>query len=105
MRKIWSRTIERDIFITAAHIPGILNAEVDQQSRKSELKIEWKLHESIFSYIKKYLDFYPSVNLFTSRIKAQLIQFLAYRPDLKAEVMNGFCFSSHNLSFYCLPCF
>ena len=30
VRKIWSRIIERDIFITAAHIPGILNVEADQ---------------------------------------------------------------------------
>ena len=43
MIKKWRKygvDIERDIVITAAHIPGILNAEADQQSRKSELKIE-----------------------------------------------------------------
>ena len=43
--------IERDIFITAAHIPGILNEEADQESRKSELRTEWRLHEFIFGYI------------------------------------------------------
>ena len=55
--------IERDIFITAAHTPGILNVEEDQESSKSELRTEWKLHESIFGYIEKYLDFYPSDDL------------------------------------------
>ena len=63
VRKIWSWAIERDIFITAAHITGILNLEADQESRKSELRTEWKLHEFIFGYIQKYLDFYPSVDL------------------------------------------
>ena len=63
VRKICSWAIERDIFITAAHITGILNLEADQESRKSELRTEWKLHESIFAYIQKYLDFYPSVDL------------------------------------------
>ena len=72
VRKIWSCVIERDIFITAAHIPSILNVEVDQESRKPELRTEWRLHESIFNYIKKYLDFCPSVDLFTSKINAQL---------------------------------
>ena len=78
VRRIWSWGIERYIFITAAHIPGILNLEADQESRKSELRTEWKLHESVFGYIKKYLDFYPSVGLFASRINAQLPRFIAY---------------------------
>ena len=38
--RIWSWVIERDIFITAAHIPGILNLEADQGSSKSELRAE-----------------------------------------------------------------
>ena len=81
VRRIWSWAIERDIFITAAHIPGILNVEADQESRKPELRTEWKLHESIFNYIKKYLDFCPSVDLFASKINAQLPRFFAYRPE------------------------
>ena len=44
VRRIWSWAIERDIFITAAHIPGIINVEADQELRKSELRTEWKLH-------------------------------------------------------------
>ena len=51
VRRIWSWTIERDIFITAAHIPAILNVEADQESRKSDLRTAWTLHESIFDYI------------------------------------------------------
>ena len=31
VQKIWSWTIERDIFITAANIPGIFNVEADQE--------------------------------------------------------------------------
>ena len=56
VRRIWS-------FNTAAHIPSILNLEADQESRKLELRIEWKLDEFIFGYIQKYLDFYSSVDL------------------------------------------
>ena len=37
---IWIWAIEGDIFITAAHIPGILNAEADQESRKSEIRTD-----------------------------------------------------------------
>ena len=98
VRKIWIRAIERDIFITAVHIPGILNVEADQETRKS-------VHESVFGYIQKYLNFYPSVDLLASRINAQLTWFFAYRWDPKAEVINAFCVSWHNFSFYCFPPF
>ena len=105
VRRIWSWTNEREIFITAAHIPGILRVGADQESRKSELRTEWKLQESIFGYIEKYFNFYLSVDLFASRINAQLSQFFAYRPDPTAEVINTFCVPWHNLSFYCFPPF
>ena len=72
VKRMWSWAIERDIFITVPHIPGILNVEADQESRKSELRTERKLHKSIFGYIQKYLDFYLSVDLFTSGINDQL---------------------------------
>ena len=82
VRRIWSWVIERDTFITAAHIPGVFNEYADKESRKSELRTECKLHESSFGYIQKYLDFYPSVDLFASRTNAQLPQFffLSTRP-------------------------
>ena len=72
VKRIWSWAIKRDSFITAPHIPSILNVEADQESRKSELRTEGKLHKSIFGYIQKYLDFYPLVDLFTSGINDQL---------------------------------
>ena len=105
LTKIWSWAIEKDVVITAAHISGILNVEADQESKKSKLSTEWKLHESVYAYIQKYLDFYPLVDLFASRINAQLPRVFAYRPDPKPEVIYAFCVSWHNLSFYCFPPF
>ena len=93
-------SIEKDIFNYAAHIPAILNVETHQESRKSVLRTEWKLHGSVVNYIKKYLDFYSLVDLFTSRINAQFSRFVAYRPDPKAKVTNAFSVSWNNLLFY-----
>ena len=64
-----------------------------KQQGISKLRTEWKLHEFIFGYIQKYLDFYPSVGLFASRINSKILRFFAYRPDPKAEVINAFCVS------------
>lgn len=53
------------------------------------------------SHIQKYLDFYPSVDFLTSRVKCPNPSIFPYRPDQKAEVINAFCISWHNLPFYC----
>ena len=45
---MWSWAIERYSFITAAHVPGTLNVEANQEQRRSQLRTEWKLHESIY---------------------------------------------------------
>ena len=95
----------KDNFTDAAHIPAILNVGIDQESRKWDLRTEWKLHESIFDYIKKYLEFYSSVDLFTSRINAQFPQFIAYRPDPKAKVTNAFWFMAQFVILLFCPAF
>ena len=41
----------RNNFITAAHIPGILNVEADAESRNSETRTEWKSNEALFGSI------------------------------------------------------
>ena len=51
VRRIWSSYICSYFVHGAAHIPGILNIEADQESRQLELRTEWKLHEPIFGYI------------------------------------------------------
>ena len=61
---------------------------------------------NLFSDIlKKHLDFCPSVDLFASRVNVQLPLFIAFQSESKAEVINAFCVSWHNLSFYSFPPF
>ena len=43
--------------------------------------------------------------MFASTINAQLPRFFPYRQNPKAEVINAFCVSWHNLSFYCFRLF
>lgn len=105
VREIWDWAIEKDIFLTAAHIPGVLNVEADMESRNSELRTEWKLHESIFKSVQLYFDFFPTIDLFASRLNTQLPRFFSYRPDPEAEVINAFCVLWTNIKFYCFPPF
>ena len=40
VRKIWDLAIERNNFLTATRIPGILNVEADAESRGAERRTE-----------------------------------------------------------------
>ena len=46
--KIWSWCKVRGIWITIAHIAGVLNSEADEGSRKFNDNIEWSLDPSLF---------------------------------------------------------
>ena len=88
-QNIWNWAFKREIFITAAHIPGVLNTEVDEESRKSELQTGWKLNEIIFADILDQFAFYPSVDHFAFRVNTQIKRFSSYWLDSEAEVVNA----------------
>ena len=90
MKKIWDWAIERNNFLTATHIPGILNVETDAESREAERRTEWKLNDSIFSDMLKLFKFKSVIDLFASRINNQLPRFFSLRPDPEVEVINAF---------------
>ena len=64
VRKVLSWAIIRNDFITAAHIPGIMNVEANVESRSSETRAEWELKESYFHSTFNYFRANRSVNFF-----------------------------------------
>ena len=48
---IWQWAAERQIWVSAAHIPGSKNVVADKNSRIFEWSSEWKLRESVFKHI------------------------------------------------------
>ena len=103
--QVWQWALDRDIWITASYIPGVLNVEADEESRKSETRTEWMLNRCIFTKILKDLDFVPSIDLFASRINNQLRRFASFRPDPDAEIIDAFTVSWANMQFYAFPPF
>ena len=45
IKESWDWDLHRDIWLSAAHIPGKFNVEADEESRKTESRLEWKLNE------------------------------------------------------------
>ena len=48
-KSIWDWAIKRRLWLSRARIPGRLNLEADEESRKTELRTEWKLNRTIYS--------------------------------------------------------
>ena len=103
--EIWNWAVDKHIWLLAAHIPGKLNVEADFESRRNDTTTEWKLNPLDFRNIVHHFNWEPTVDLFASRINAQLPEYYSYRPDPTASVINAFSVSWENLRFYCFPPF
>ena len=103
--EIWKWAIARNIWLSATHLPGILNVEADIESRRNETKMEWKLDADVFQHAISVLKFIPEVDLFASRINSQLAKFFAYRHDPEAMGVNAFSISWNDKKFYAFPPF
>ena len=62
------------------HVSGILNI------------LECKLYESTLKEVQRYSNFYPTMDLITSKANAQLPTFLACRTDPETYKINEFVY-------------
>ena len=53
----------------------------------------------------EYFQYCPEIDLFESRLNAQLLRFFSYRPDPFAEETNAFSVSWEGKKFYWFPPF
>ena len=98
-KQIWFWCINRNLFISAVHIPGKDNIIPDNLSRCFKDTSEWKLKVSIFRKILKQF-FVPEIDLFASRINKQLDLYVSWYPDPHAWATDAFSFSWHDINPY-----
>ena len=98
-RRLWMWCLERDISLTAQHLPGVLNTVADSESRVMRDRTDWQLNPIIFQQINRRLG--PlEVDLFASRLTAHLPRYFSWRPDPLAEGTDAFLQDwSHILGF------
>ena len=84
-KSLWLLALERDIILTAKHIPGVSNEVADLRVEASErldrLDVFQKINQ-IFGPLE--------VDLFASRPTYQLPHFFSWRPDPLAEATDAF---------------
>ena len=102
-RQIWDWAISRHIWLSAVHVPGTENV-ADEASRIFHDNTEWKLNEEVFQSI---VDIWgsPDVDMFASRLNAQLDRYVSWGPDPDAEAIDAFSLNWHDEFMFLNPPF
>ena len=102
--EIWSWCRERNIWLTAVHLPGRLNTLADEKSRVFDDKTEWMLNGEIFrEVVNHFVE--PDIDLFASRLNFQVTRYVAWMPDPNALCIDAFALNWSKLRFYAFPPF
>ena len=79
-KEIWLFCIQREIWISAAHIPGKNNIQADRKSTVFTDNKEWMLRKDIFQNVTEIWG-EPTIDFFASRLNAQVACYASWRPD------------------------
>ena len=102
---IWQWCIDRNIWVTVAHIPGKTNIVADRESRAKQYSTEWSLDQEIFYLCMKKLAVEPTIDLFASRLNNKLDRYVAYKPDPTAFAIDAFTICWSKYLFFAFPPF
>ena len=88
-RDLWMWCLVRNIWLTAQHLPGAENVVADTESRWMKDRSDWRLKPVVFQQIQ---EIFPNLNvdLFVSRLTAQLPRFFSWRLVPQAEATDAF---------------
>ncbi|KAK3870169.1 hypothetical protein Pcinc_024571 [Petrolisthes cinctipes] len=94
----------RGITLSAEFIKVFDNVEADAESRIRNIDIEWVLTPFVFNSLCTLL-YTPEIDLFASRINAQLPSYISWKPDPYAKYSNTFTIDWSNMYSYAFPHF
>ena len=101
-KDIWEFCEQRDLWVTAAHIPGKENVEADRESR-AQGHTEWALPEKVFQNIEDTWGSH-TVDLFASRLTHKLDRYYSWHPVPGAEAIDALSLPWPN-NYYAFPPF
>ena len=87
--ELWSFLLTQGSWVTARHLPGVLNVEADAASREFNTRTEWMLRQDVFQAIAHHF-YVPDIDLFASRLNHQLPLYVSRLPDPSASAVDAF---------------
>lgn len=104
-KEIWEWCIIRNIWKSAAHIPGVHNITADLESRKTNSSTEWMIDSNVLHETISKINFRPDIDLFASRLNNQFPRYVAFRPDPGAVAIDALTLNLSQFQFYAFPPF
>ena len=101
---IWTWAEARNIWLSAAHIPGVENTEADHHSRIRDDNKEWSITSLTFNQISLMFGA-PDIDLFASRTNCKLAKYVSWKPDPGCFAVDAFSILWSGLYPYCFPPF
>ena len=103
-REIWLWANSKNIWISAAYIPGVENTLADFRSRTFDDTTEWSIPDHLFVNITKMFGS-PTVDMFASRINYKVSRYVSWQPDPNSWAIDAFSFNWPSQLIYCFPPF
>ena len=101
--ELWNYALNRNLIISAIHIPGKLSVLADHKSRIFNDSIEWMLNPRIFRGVVARLG-QPDIDLLASRVNHQILEFISWRPEPNTVTTDAFNLTwNHHLSYLFPP--
>lgn len=103
--ELWIWCMERNIWVSASHIPGIENTLADHKSRVFCSNTEWALCDKDFALIVSNWD-EPKIDLFASRLNYKVDNYISWQTDPHSTHIDAFTVFWGNLGLcYAFPPF
>ena len=103
-KEIWDWARVTNLWLSAAHIPWCNNVGADESSLNFNMKLEWMFSKQVFQKILSHFDDLQ-IDLFASRLNAQLQNYVSWKPDSMAKHIDAFCVNWSQYVFYAFPPF
>ena len=104
-KKIWDWAIKHQVQVSAEHLPGKQNVTADKLSRELNDNLEWSLDREVFCKLIRKAGFRPQVDLFATRLNAQVQKFVSWKPDPQAWKVDAFAITWTGIKAYVFPPF
>ena len=103
-KHIWDYALQKEIILTAEHLPGVTNTLADKLSRVFQDSSSWKLKKSAFNQLQR-LPGPWTMDMFADRLNHQLEKYMSWKNDPNATQTDAFQTHWGALQGYAFPPF
>ena len=103
-REIWLFAMQQNMWLSAAHCPGVENTEADEASRVFDDQTEWAIKHDLYKKICAKLG-EPEIDLFASRLNKKVHRYCSWQLDPEATFVDSFLYDWGQELVYAFPPF